>query len=150
MGTPSEVIAGRLAASRRVLACWRCPSALVAVVLDDAGVGVDHDDAFGSVDEDRRAVGNGEHVMTGADDGRYPEGAGEDRAVGDRAAGRGDDAEHRAGVESRGLGRCQVGGHDDAGERWQSVPAAWPMQVAQDLVADGADVRRPGTGGRGR
>ena len=101
----------------KVVGVLALPVGLVAVVLVDGGVRVDHDDTFGSVDEDRGAVGDGEHVMTGADDGRYPEGAGEDGAVGERAAGGGDDAEHRAGVESGGLGRCQVGGHEDASER---------------------------------
>ena len=119
------------------------PVGLGPVALDGAGVGVDHDDALGSVDEDGRAVRNGEHVRTGADDGWYPERAGEDRAVGDRAAGRGDDAEDRAGVESRRLGRCQVGCHDDAREGG-SRPGGGADEVAQDLVADGADVRRPG------
>ena len=81
--------------------------------------------------------------MTGADDGRYPESAGEDGAVGDGAAGGGDDAEHRAGVESGGLGRCQVGSHEDASEG-----VGWPgrvaVQVGEDLVADGANVVSPG------
>ena len=76
------------------------PVGLVAVLLEHSGVGVDHDDTFGSVDDDRGAVGDGEHVMTGADHRGYPERAGEDGAVRERAAGCGDDAEHRAGVES--------------------------------------------------
>ena len=143
MGTPSEVIAGRLAALEKVVGVLALPVGLVAVVLVDGGVRVDHDDTFGSVDEDRGAVGDGEHVMTGADDGRYPEGAGEDGAVGERAAGCGDDAEHRAGVESGGLGRCQVGGHEDASERVGGSGGV-AEQVGEDLVADGADVVGPG------
>ena len=111
------MIAGRLAASSRVLACLALPVRLVAVLLEHSGVRVDHDDTVGSVDEDRGAVGDVEHVMTGADHRGYPERAGEDRAVREWAAGCGDDAEHFAGVESRGLGWCQVVSHDDAGER---------------------------------
>ena len=149
IATPSVVIAGRLAASSRVLACLRCPSALSRYCSNDSGVRVDHDDTVGSVDEDRGAVGDVEHVMTGADHCRYPESAGEDRAVREWAAGCGDDAEHFAGVESRGLGWCQVVSHDDAGER-----VGEPSGVAE--TGQRAPGRRPherrrlGSGGRDR
>ena len=62
--------------------------------------------------------------------------------MGDRAAGGHDDAEHRAGVESGGLGRCQVGGHDDATERLGGPGVA--EQVGDDLIADCAYVGGPG------
>ena len=113
------------------------------VALDGARVGVDDDDARGSVDEDGRAVRDGEHVRTGTDDGRYAERAGEDRAVGDRAPGRHHDAEDGAGVETRRLGRREVGCHDDARDRG-SFAGRMSDEVAEDLVTDGADVRRPG------
>ena len=63
--------------------------------------------------------------------------------MGERAAGCGDDAEHRAGVESGGLGRCQVGGHEDAGERVGGCGGV-AAQVGEDLVADRANVVGPG------
>ena len=130
MATPSVVIAGRLAASSRCAGVPALPVRLVAVLLDDGGVRVDHDDTVGSVDEDRGAVGDVEHVMTGADHCRYPEGAGEDRAVGEWAAGGGDDAEHL------GWGRVAaawVGVRSSVTTMPASVsvgPAAWPSRSA--------------------
>ena len=132
--------AGRLEQVAGVLAL---PVRLVAVLLAEGGIRVDHDDAFGSVNEDRGAVGDVEHVMTGADHGRYAERSSEDGAVGDWAAGGGDDAEHRAGVESGGLGRRQVSSHEDAGEG-VGGPGSVSEQVSEDLVADRANVAGPG------
>ena len=47
------------------------------------------------------------------------------------------------GSRRGGLGRCQVGGHDDAGER-VGGPAAQAEEVGEDLVADGANVAGAG------
>ena len=76
MVTPSEVIAGRPAASSSVLACRRCPSALSRYCSNEGGIWVDHDEAVGSVDEDHGAVRDVEHVMTGADHCRVCRGRG--------------------------------------------------------------------------
>ena len=54
------------------------------------------DDARAAVQRQRRAVGDGEHVRTGADHRRDPERAGDDRGVPGRAAARGDEPEARA------------------------------------------------------
>ena len=73
MGTPSDGDRRSTGRLEKVVGVLALPVGLGAVVLVDGGVRVDHDDTLGTVDEDRRAVGDGEHVLPGADDGRYPE-----------------------------------------------------------------------------
>src|SRR5439155_25875910 len=104
-------------------------------------VRVDRDLAAAAVEGEGGALRQVEYARPGADHGRDPLAAGDDRAVRGRAAEGEQQRADPVGVEFGGLGGGEVGGD-------QYPPAGrggggQAEQRAQHLVADRADVRRP-------
>ena len=108
------------------------------VLLEQRGRRVDVQLSGASVQDDQAALGEVQHPGTGIDDHGDVTRPGQDRGVRRRASLSQDHSGHQVQVEAGGLGRSQVGGHQDSlGSHPASSDAG---QRPEDLVPDGAYV----------
>ena len=104
--------------------------------------GVEGDASLRAVDQDDVALGQGVgDLLASADDRRHAQGARQDRGVGGGATLGGDEGDDLLGVQQRGVGRGQIGGHEHEGLGQAGDPRHRGLgQDGDDAVAHILDV----------